>query len=455
MPTPHAEVTRRLAGEALKPPGRGAERALLVPGLLLSGLFALSIGWLLWRGVGVWGLSNSVVWGIDIASYLWWIGLGNAGAIVSSLLLLLRQGWRNSLNRLAESMTLFSAAVAGLFPILHLGQPWQVGWMFPVNAGDLGLWPQFRSPLAWDAYAILTYLGVILTLWYVGLIPDLAALRDRARRRGWAMAYGVLALGWRGSARHWTRWRQAYRLTAAIALPYIVVIHAGAALLLAGGPVPGWHSTLFPTLFMVGGTLAGFAMIILLTLGLRAGFGLGDLITRDHLDMLGRIALTTALIYLVCQLAEAWTILYGGDATEVALLVRRVAGAEAVPTWIGWIGSIGAAQLLWLPAVRRNPLPLALVAAVIGASIYVTHLTLLVSGLSFGHFPAMWRGYDPTGWEYALLAGSAGLFLLLLALFLRTLPAISIFEAKESQHDAAHHGAAQPDVEPDAREAAR
>ncbi len=439
-PAGHAAVTEHLAGAALKPPGHGADRAILVAGLLLTGLFLVAVAVPLWRGVGVWGLSNDVVWAIDIASYLWWIGLGNASAVITCLLLLLRQNWRNSLNRLAESLALFSAGVAGMFPILHLGQPWQVHWMFPVNAQELGLWPQFRSPLAWDAYAILTYLGVIFLLWYIGLIPDLAALRDRAKRRGWAMVYGVLALGWRGSARHWTRWHQAYRVTAAVALPYIVLIHAGAALLLAGGPVPGWHSTIFPTLFMLGGTLAGFGAIILLAVAVRAGFGLHDLITRDHLDLLARITLATALLYLYCHVAEAWTILYRGDPTEIALLERRVAGADAPLAWTGWIASIGMAQLFWFRAVRRRPVLLALIGTVIAAGIYAVHLMLLVSGLAFGHFPAMWRDYAPTVWEWALLAGSAGVFLTLLALFLRSLPAVSIFEVKEVLRDRATEG---------------
>jgi len=431
----HGALTRQMAGIALGRPGAGVERPLLLLGLALLGVFAVSIGWLLVEGVGIWGLDQQVYWGFDIASYVWWIGLGNAGAVISALLLLMRHNWRNSLNRLAETMTLLSAVVAGLFPVLHLGRPELVYWVFPVHVDDLGLWPQFRSPLAWDAFAVLTYLGVVGLFWYVGLIPDLAALRDRARRPFWAGVYGVLALGWRASSRQWAVWRRAYRTIAALALPYVVVIHAGVALLFAGGPVSGWHSTIFPTLFMIGGTLAGFAVVALLAVLLRAGFNLGNVLTRDHLDLLSRIILALALAYLYCHIAEIWTIYYRHDAVEVAVLEDRLFGGFALLTWAGWIGSIGLAQLFWVRRLRRSPVAVALVSAVIAAAIYAAHLVLIVSVLARGHFPALWRSYDPTLWEWGLLAGSAGLFLTLLLLLLRALPPVSIFEIKQVLHE--------------------
>lgn len=427
----HGDLTEQLSDIALQPPASRPERPALLTGLLLVGVLLLSVWVLFVQGPGIWGLDQATVWGFDIASYLWWIGLGNAGAVISSLLLLLRHNWRNSLNRLAESITLFSALVAGLFPILHLGRPWLAYWVFPLEFQDLGLWPQFRSPLAWDAYAIFCYLGVVGLFWYVGLIPDLAALRDQARRRFWARVYGVLALGWRGSGRHWTLWHRAYRTIAAISLPFVVTIHAGAALLLAGGPVPGWHSTIFPTLFMLGGTFAGFGLIAALAVLLRRGLGLGNVLTVDHLDLLARLILAVSLAYIYCQLAEIWTLFYKSDRAELLVLRDRYVGQHALVTWAGWIGSIGAAQLLWFRAVRRSPSALLAIGLSIAASIYAIHYMLLVSSLTGGHFPAVWRPYSPTLSEWGLLAGSGGLFIAILLLFLRMAPPISIFEVKQ------------------------
>lgn len=431
---PDAAVTGELTALALRPPGYGWDRPALLLALLLTGVFGLSVWKLLADGVGVWGLNHPNVWGFDIVNYVWWIGLGNAGAIISGLLLLLGHGWRNALNRLAEAMTLFSAAVAGLFPILHLGRPWLFWWTIP-HENALGLWPNFRSPLIWDAFAVMTYLGVVGLFWYVGLIPDLATLRDRAAHPVWRRVYGIAALGWRGCGSHWARWRLAYRTIAAVSVPYVVLIHTGVGLLYAGAPLPGWHSTVFPPLLMIGGTLAGFATIALLSAALRRGFGLADLITAGHLDLLAKIMLATALLYLYVHIAEIWTLLYRATPAELHILRDRVSGPFAPYAWAGWIGSIAVPQLFWLPAVRRRPWAVALVSAVIMPAVWASHYMLQMGPLSRGIFPAMWQPYLPTVWDWGVFAGSIGLFLLLLVLFLRAVPAVSIFEVKEALRD--------------------
>jgi len=423
-------LTAELTGIALQPVGRGWDKVAWIVALCLTAWFAVSVVMLLWHGVGIWGLDHPNIWGFDIVGYVWWMGLGNAGAIISGLLLLIGHGWRNVLNRMAETMTLFSAAIAGLFPILHLGRPWLFWWTIP-HENTQEIWPNFRSPLTWDAFAVITYLGVVLTFWYIGMLPDLATMRDRARRRGWAMFYGVLALGWRGSAIHWRRWEIAYRTIAAVSLPYVILIHSGVGLLYAGGPIPGWGSTTLPPLLMVGGTLAGFAVIALLAIVLRTVYGLDRLLTINHLDMLARVTLATSLVYLYIHVAEIWTILYRADPLEMTVLEARVSGVFAPFAWFGWIGSLVVPQLYWLTAVRRSPAAQALISVTIAVAIFSAHYMLQESPLSRGPFPAMWEMYVPTVWDTGLFIGTIGLFLLLALVFLRSVPVVSVFEAKE------------------------
>ncbi len=279
------DVTDQLARIPLHFPTR--RRWLIALGLssLLLLLFVVSVVALFDRGVGIWGINIPVNWAFAIHNYVWWLGIGHAGTLISALLLLMGREWRNSLNRFAETMTLFAVLCAGIYPILHLGRPWYIYWMFPYPA-TMRVWPQFRSPLEWDIWAVLTYLTVSVVFWYVGLIPDLAAARDRARRRGWQVFFGVLSLGWQGSALHWFRWQQAYRLIAALAVPLVVSVHSEVSLLFASGQIPGWHSTIFPPYFVLGAAFSGFAIVAMIAIAIRALFGLGNLVTEDHLDVL-------------------------------------------------------------------------------------------------------------------------------------------------------------------------
>src|SRR5687768_1712612 len=262
---------------------------------LLFGLLMNAIANLVLRGIGLWGPNNPVGWGFDILNFVWWIGIGHAGTLISAILLLLRQEWRTSINRFAEAMTLFAVACAGLFPIIHMGRPWLAYWLLPYP-NTMGLWPQWRSPLVWDVFAVSTYATVSLLFWFVGLIPDLATLRDRARRKGFQIFYGMLAMGWRGSALHWQRYETAYLLLAGLATPLVISVHTVVSFDFASGIVPGWHATIFPPYFVPGAIYAGFAMVLLLAIPLRAVYGLEDFITMRHLQNMAKITLVTGLI---------------------------------------------------------------------------------------------------------------------------------------------------------------
>src|SRR5215213_564891 len=292
--------------------------------LLLNGLM-VSIGWLLLKGIGIWGNSSPVFWAFDIINFVWWIGIGHAGTLISAILLLLKQEWRNSINRFAEAMTLFAVACAGVFPVLHTGRPWLAYWLAPYP-NTYAVWPQFRSPLVWDFFAISTYGTVSLLFWYVGLIPDLATLRDRTKSRVGRVVYGILAMGWRGSARHWRRFDVAYQLLAGIATPLVVSVHTVVSFDFATSIVPGWHNTIFPPYFVAGAIYSGFAMVLTLAIPLRAAYGLKDFITERHLQNMAKIMLATALIVAYGYFMEAFTFWYSGNEFEMYTSHNRLMG---------------------------------------------------------------------------------------------------------------------------------
>ena len=305
----------RITGEIVSiPPHFPAPRTwaiLFTCSMLLFGLLIVSVAVLLVRGPGIWGNNIPVAWGFPISNYIWWIGIGHAGTLISAMLLLLQDNWRNSINRFAEAMTLFAVVCGGLYPVFHLGRPWYFYWMAPYPS-TMTVWPQFKSPLTWDFFAVLTYLIVSLLFWYIGIIPDLASARDRAKKRRWQLFFGLFALGWRGSGRHWLRWRQAYVITAAIAVPLVVSVHSEISLLFAAGPVPGWNSTLFPPYFVLGAAFSGFAVVTMLAVIVRALLKLKDLVTERHLDMLGRMTLMTGLMTGYGYIFEVFTAAYAG-----------------------------------------------------------------------------------------------------------------------------------------------
>ncbi len=386
-------------------------------------------------GVGVWGNNIPVNWGFPIANYVWFLGIGHAGTLISALLLLTGTGRRNVLNRFAESMTLFSVICAGLYPILHLGRPWLFYWTAPYPS-TMQVWPQFKSPLAWDFFAVLIYLIVSAIFWYIGAIPDFASVRDRATTRPAQVFYGLLALGWRGSARHWARWRQAYRLTAALAVPLVFAVTASYALLFAAGPVPGWASTIYPPYFFAGAVFSGFAVVAMIAVILRHALGLGALLTESHLDLIGKLLLATGLMTAYGYLAEAFTALYSGDSFELNTLMDRLGGMYAWSYWGAVIANFVPLQLLWFARVRQHPIALGLIGLSVTIGMWLERYMLLVSSLYRDWLVSSWGSFHATFWDWSLFAGMIGVFLVPFLLFVRFLPVISVFEIREARFEA-------------------
>jgi Ni/Fe-hydrogenase subunit HybB-like protein len=385
-------------------------------------------------GVGLFGIMIPVAWGFAIVNFVWWIGIGHAGTLISAILLLLRQKWRQSINRFAEAMTLFAVACAGLFPILHLGRPWFAYWLFPYPS-TMGIQPQFRSPLVWDVFAVSTYFTVSLLFWYLGLIPDLATLRDRARRRAPRFIYGILAMGWRGSAIHWHRYEMAYLLLAGLATPLVVSVHTVVSFDFAVALVPGWHSTIFPPYFVAGAIYSGFAMVLTIAIPLRKLYALEDFITQRHLRNMGIVMLATGLIVAYGYVMETFFAWYSGDIFEKYMMLNRMFGPYAWMYWLLILFNILIPQSLWVPRVQTNPLALFFIAISVNIGMWLERYVIVVVSLSRDFMPSAWGMYSGTLEDYAVFAGSIGLFLCLLFLFIRFLPMISIFEMRGLVHE--------------------
>ncbi|HEY9899071.1 MAG TPA: NrfD/PsrC family molybdoenzyme membrane anchor subunit [Pantanalinema sp.] len=398
--------------------------------LLLVGMLAIAVAVLFYRGVGIWGINIPVAWGFAIGNFVWWIGIGHAGTLISAFLLLMRQKWRTSINRSAEAMTLFALVCAALFPLLHLGRPWYAYWLIPYP-NTMGLWPQFRSPLVWDFFAVLTYLTVSFLFWYVGMIPDLATLRDRARHPFQRLTFGVLAMGWRGSARHWHRHQTAYLLLAALATPLVISVHSIVSLDFAAAIVPGWHSTIFPPYFVAGAVFSGFAMVLTLLIPLRAAYGLEGLITMRHVELLAKMLLATGLIVDYSYVMEVFTAWYGGNPYDWSLMLDRMTGAYAPIFWAVMLCNVGVLQLLWWPRVRANPAWLFAIALVANLGMWMERVMIVITSLHHDFLSSRWTMYYPTVWDWATLVGTVGLFFFLFFLFIRLLPVISISEVQK------------------------
>ncbi len=384
---------------------------------------------LLFEGTGIWGLNIPVGWGFAIINFVWWIGIGHAGTLISAILLLARQEWRTSINRFAEAMTLFAVACAGIFPLIHVGRPWLAYWLLPYP-NTMDLWPQFRSPLVWDVFAVSTYATVSLLFWYVGLIPDMATLRDRAEGKFAKVAYGFLSMGWRGSATHWHNYETAYLLLAGLATPLVVSVHTVVSFDFAVGQLPGWHATIFPPYFVAGAIFAGFAMVITLAIPLRAAFGLKDFITTRHLQNMGKILLATGLIVAYGYLVEIFMAWYSGNWYEQFMILNRIQGPYQKQWMALLLCNVLAPQLLWFRRVRSSPVLLFMVAMFVNVGMWLERFVIVVTSLHRDFLPSSWGMYSGTFWDWATFIGTIGLFLALLFLFIRFLPMISIFEMK-------------------------
>lgn len=393
-------------------------------------LFLYAVTWLFVRGIGIWGVNVPVSWGFAIVNFVWWVGIGHAGTLISAVLLLLRQEWRTSINRFAEAMTLFAVACAALYPILHLGRPWLFYWLFPYP-NTFGLWPQWRSPLVWDVFAITTYATISLVFWYVGLVPDLATLRDQAKNRFAQYAFGIFAMGWRNAASHWQRYQTAYFLLAALATPLVISVHSIVGLDFAASVIPGWHSTIFPPYFVAGAVFSGFAMVVTIAIPLRHFFGLHDMITMTHFNNMAKVLLATGLIVAYGYITEFFMAWYSGNTFEQYVMTNRAFGPYAPAFWTMIACNVLAPQLLWSRRVRRSLPILFVLSLIINVGMWFERYVIVITSLHRDFLPAAWGYYDPTFFDWATYIGTIGLFFSLMFLFIRVLPMISIFEMRE------------------------
>jgi molybdopterin-containing oxidoreductase family membrane subunit len=396
---------------------------------LLVMVLLVSIAQLLFVGTGIWGINNPVGWGFAIINFVWWIGIGHAGTLISAILLLFRQEWRTSINRFAEAMTLFAVACAAIFPLLHVGRPWLAYWLLPYP-NTMSLFPQFRSPLLWDVFAVSTYATVSALFWYVGLIPDLATLRDRAKSKPWKIAYGALSLGWRGAARHWERYETAYLLLAALATPLVVSVHTVVSFDFAVGVITGWHSTLFPPYFVAGAIYSGFAMVMTLAIPLRKVYGLQDFITLRHLQNMAKVILATGMIVVYGYAMELFFSWYSANDYEQSMMAQRMTGHYAWAYCGLIVCNVLTPQLLWFKKVRSSIPALFAICLVVNVGMWLERFVIVVTSLSRDFMPSAWGDYAPTRWDWGLYVGTLGLFGALLFLFIRFLPMISIFEMR-------------------------
>jgi Ni/Fe-hydrogenase subunit HybB-like protein len=429
----YATVTDKISAIVLAHPRNKLWLGAFGLAFLLLMMFNAAVGYLLYRGVGIWGIDIPVAWGFAIVNFVWWIGIGHAGTLISAILLLLHQEWRNSINRFAEAMTLFAVACAGMFPLLHMGRPWLFYWLLPYP-NTMNMWPQFRSPLVWDVFAVSTYATVSFIFWFVGLIPDLATLRDRATGRFQRIAYGMAAMGWRGSAMHWHRYHMAYLLLGGLATPLVVSVHTVVSFDFSAAIVPGWHSTIFPPYFVAGAIYSGFAMVILLAIPLRAAYGLQDFVTIRHLDNMAKILLATGLIVAYGYLMEGFMSWYGTDPYDAFMMYNRMTGPYATVFWGLVACNILIPQVLWFRSVRRNVPALFVVAFVVQCGMWLERYVIVITSLHRDFLPRSWGMYSGTRWDWATFIGTLGLFFTLFFLFIRFLPMISIFEMREIVH---------------------
>lgn len=404
----------------------------------LLGVMLMSLGWVFLMGVGIWGINIPVGWAFDIINFVWWIGIGHAGTLISAILLLLHQGWRTSINRFAEAMTLFAVVCAGLYVTSHVGRHQYAYWLFPLP-NTMGLWPQFRSPLAWDVFAVSTYATVSALFWYVGLIPDLAVLRDRAKNPLVRTLYAIGCLGWRGSQRHWHRYTALYLILAGISTPLVLSVHSTISFDFAFGLVPGWHSTIFPPYFVAGAVFAGFAMVLILAIPLRAFFNMRDLITMKHLENMAKVMLATGNVVFYGYLMELFLGYFTHNKYEAYMTSNRMFGEYWWTYWTLLFCNGVITQTLWVKKWRTNILWLFIVSVFVSIGMWFERFVIIVSSLHREFLPSGWAHYTPTIWEVLMYVGTMGMFTTLFMLFVRALPSIAIAEMKELVHHEEQH----------------
>ncbi len=404
--------------------------------LILKG----SILYLIWEGVGIWGLNNPVGWGWAIVNFVFWVGIGHAGTLISAVLFIFRQKWRTAINRFAEAMTIFAVICALIFPGIHIGRVWVAYYMFPIP-NQMAMWPNFRSPLLWDVFAVGTYFTVSLLFWYVGLIPDFATLRDRAKTKVKKIIYGILSLGWRSSNRHWQNYELAYLMLAGLSTPLVLSVHSIVSTDFAVSLLPGWHTTIFPPYFVAGAIFSGFAMVLTLAIPVRKIYGLENIITLGHLEKMAKIMLVTGSMVGYAYAMEFFIAWYSNNTYESFAFVNRAFGPYWWAYWIMISCNVIVPQLFWSKTLRTNVTVLFIASIFANIGMWFERFVIVVTSLSRDYLPANWDYYTPTIWDMSLFLGSFGLFFTLFLLFLRFVPMIAISEVKGVLPQAdPHHG---------------
>ncbi len=422
-------VTDKIAGvwEAPRPPT--AWYVAFAVSVVMLMVFGAMITYQLFTGVGVWGNNIPVAWGFGIVDFVFWVGIGHAGTLISAILFLFRQKWRTGINRFSEAMTIFAVMCAGIFPAIHVGRAWFDYWLFPIP-DVMRLWPNFFSPLVWDCFAVGTYFTVSLLFWYMGMVPDLATFRDRAATRVKHTIYGILAMGWRGANRHWHRYERAYIILAALATPLVLSVHSTVSFDFAVSQVPGWHTTIFPPYFVAGAIYGGFAMVVFLAVPCRELFGLKDFITQRHIDNMCRIMTVTGTMVGYAYLMEFFMAYYSSDTFERFTFLNREFGPYY---WCGWsllICNMIAPQFFWFKWVRTNPWTVMFICLLANFGMWMERYVIFVVSMHRDFLPSSWGMFTPTWVDLATLAGSFGLFCTLFLLFVRYLPTIAMAEVK-------------------------
>jgi len=412
----------------MRPTPKGWYIAFGISNILLFVLL-FSIGYLIWEGTGIWGLNAPAGWGWAIINFVWWVGIGHAGTLISAILFLFRQDWRTAINRFAEAMTIFAVMCAGIFPAIHVGRIWVIYWVFPIP-NQMAMWPNFNSPLLWDVFAVSTYFTVSLLFWYVGLVPDLATIRDRIKSKIGKVLYGTFALGWRGSNRHWWNYEKSYMILAGLATPLVLSVHTIVSFDFAVSLIPGWHTTIFPPYFVAGAVFSGFAMVLTLMIIVRKIYGLEEIMTVDHIEKMNIIIMVTGSMVGFAYLMEFFVAWYSGVEYEKAIFILRATGPYAWAYWIMITCNVISPQVFWSKKLRRNVAFTFFISIVVNIGMWFERFVIAVTSLSTDFLPSSWGYFSPTFWDVITYVGTFGLFFTFFLLFLRFLPMIAVAEIK-------------------------
>jgi molybdopterin-containing oxidoreductase family membrane subunit len=423
-------VTEKIAGIVLTPDTPLGWFALFGVGGALATMLLVALTWLFLKGTGIWAVSQPVGWGFAIINFVWWIGIGHAGTLISAILLLFKQGWRNSINRFAEAMTIFAVVCAGMFPLIHVGRPWVSYWMLPLPM-TMNVWPQFRSPLMWDVFAVSTYATISVVFWYIGMIPDFGTMRDRSETKLAQYGYGLVSLGWRGSVRHWMRYETASLLLAGLATPLVLSVHTVISFDFAVAVLPGWHTTIFPPYFVAGAIYSGFAMVLTLAIPLRKFYHLEGLVTDRHIDNMGKVMLATGLIVAYGYGMEVFMAWYSASHWEAFMMWNRMFGPMGWSYWVLIFCNIAfPLTTLWSRKLRTSIPFMFLISIIVNTGMWFERFVIVVTSMYRDFLPSSWGTYRATKWDYMIYVGTLGLFTALFLLFVRFLPMIPMNEIK-------------------------